>query len=373
MKPNSSAPRSLIRPTTLCGSMGPYSRLGIGVFTMVALTSFLSACSLGYYAQGAWQGLRILQTRTPVTEVILDPDTDERTRGKLTLAREALAYAEESLWFRVGGTYSTIVTIPSDTLAHIVSAAHPDRLESYTWSFPLVGSVPYKGFFDYESAAREEARLAADGLDTWLRPSGAFSTLGYIEDPIPSTILRYDEVALVETLLHELAHGFLFVRGQVRFNESFAQFVGSAGAAEFFCGRQGGGADTVWCHRAHARWRDQIRFSVFLDPLVSELEALYGDEGLSSEEKMAGRAPIFEAALRRFDEELAPELEELSFASFRSDPLNNATLLSRMRYFHRLQDFEALRVELGGGLRPALATIKGQVESVSDPFEVLPK
>jgi predicted aminopeptidase len=352
--------------------MGAGSRLGLGLIIMVVLTPFLSACSLGYYAKGAWQGLRILQTRTPVAEVILDPDTDERTRGKLTLAREALAYAEASLWFRVGGTYSTVVTIPSDTLAHIVSAAHPDRLESYTWSFPLVGSVPYKGFFDYQSAAEEEARLAAAGLDTWLRPSGAFSTLGYIEDPIPSTVLRYDEVALVETLLHELAHRFLFVRGQVRFNESFAQFVGSAGAAEFFCGRQGGGADTVWCHRAHARWRDQIRFSAFLDPLVSELEALYADETLSTEEKIAGRDPIFEAALRRFDEELVPELEELTFASFRSNPLNNATLLSRMRYFHRLQDFEALRVELGGGLRPALASIKAQVESVSDPFQVLP-
>ena len=242
MDTDSATRGSLRRPTTLRTSMGAGNRLGLGLFIMVVLTPFLSACSLGYYAKGAWQGLRILQTRTPVAEVILDPDTDERTRGKLTLAREALAYAEASLWFRVGGTYSTVVTIPSDTLAHIVSAAHPDRLESYTWSFPLVGSVPYKGFFDYQSAAEEEARLAAAGLDTWLRPSGAFSTLGYIEDPIPSTVLRYDEVALVETLLHELAHGFLFVRGQVRFNESFAQFVGSAGAAEFFCGRQGGGA-----------------------------------------------------------------------------------------------------------------------------------
>jgi predicted aminopeptidase len=368
---HSSAPKSLVRLITLLGSMGRGRRLGIGLFTMVALTSSLSACSLGYYAKGAWQGLRILQTRTPVAEVILDPDTDERTRGKLTLAREALAYAETSLWFRVGGTYSTIVTIPSDTLAHIVSAAHPDRLESYIWSFPLVGSVPYKGFFDYESAAEEEARLAGAGLDTWLRPSGAFSTLGYIEDPIPSTILRYDEVALVETLLHELAHGFLFVRGEVRFNESFAQFVGSAGAAEFFCGREGGGPDTVWCRRAQARWRDQVRFSAFLDPLVDELQTLYGEESLSLEGKLAAREEIFARAFTRFDEELAPELEELTFESFRNIPLNNATLLSRMRYYHRLGDFEALRQDVGGGLRPALASIQSRVESVEDPFEVL--
>lgn len=352
---------------------GRRSRPHTTILLMLTLSSVLSACSLGYYARGGWEGLKILRTRTPVADVILDPSTDERTRGKLTLAREAIEYAETDLWFRVGGTYSTMVTIPGDTLAHIVSAAYPDRLESYVWRFPLVGTVPYKGFFDYESAAREEARLADQGLDTWLRPSGAFSTLGYIEDPIPSTILRYDEVGLVETLLHELAHGFLFVRGQVRFNESFAQFVGSAGAAEFFCGREGGGPDAVWCRRAQARWRDQVRFSAFLDPLVDELRALYGDESLSVDEKLAAREEVFARAMDRFDEELVPELEDLSFESFRSTPLNNATLLSRMRYFHRLGGFEALRQDLGGGLRPALASVRSRVDSVADPFEVLPR
>ena len=89
---------------------------------------------------------------------------------------------------------------------------------------------------------------------------------------IPGEICSPGPVGLVSRsgtltyqIIHELTHNHLFVPGQVTFNESFANFSGRVGAVRFFCTRPGSGADSVKCARAQARWRDEVRFSRFLD------------------------------------------------------------------------------------------------------------
>jgi predicted aminopeptidase len=271
----------------------------------------------------------------------------------------------------VGDSYTSFTRLDSDTLALVLSAAHRDRLQSKTWWFPIVGSVPYKGFFDEDDALGEQRDLEEDGFDTYLRPTAAFSTLGWFADPLLSTLLRYDEVDLVETVIHELSHNHLFVSGQVRFNESFATFVGHTGAIEFFCTREGGGWDTRWCLRGQARWRDAQRFSAFLDDLVADLEAVYGDRALDSGAKVTRREAIFEGYRERFETDVQPTFEASTFQSFLTLPLNNATLMARMRYYHRLGDFERLYEREGRSLRRTVAVIAEGVKEAGDAFSVL--
>ena len=237
--------------------------VGLGVVALI-----VSACSPMYVIKAGIAEAKILRARQPLHEVILDPETDERTKAKLTFVVEARQYAIEVLRLKVGDSYTSFTQLDKDTLALVLSAATRDRFASKTWWFPVVGRVPYKGYFDEGDALRDQQELEDDGFDTYLRPTAAFSTLGWFADPLLSTLLRRDEVDLVETVLHELSHAHLFVRGQVGFNESFATFVGRVGAIEFFCNRQGGGPDTVKCLRAQARWRDYQRFSTFIDGLV---------------------------------------------------------------------------------------------------------
>lgn len=331
-----------------------------------------TGCSPVYVVRAGWAEAKILHARRPIPEVILAPETDERTRGKLTLAREAREFAMNGLGLDVGDSYTTYTELDRDTLAMVLSAAHPDRLAPRTWWFPVVGHVPYKGFFSLDKALDEQRKLEAEGFDTYLRPTAAFSTLGWFSDPLLSTIVRYDEVELVATIIHELSHNHLFVPGHVRFNESFATWVGRTGAVEFFCTRPGGGPDTVWCNRARDRWHDVRAFSRFMDGLVEDLEEVYGDPARTRADKIARRQAVFDRHLRRFREEIRPRFLALTFSGFESLPLNNATLLSRMRYYHRLPDFEAHLAGRDGSMAAAIEAIRAGITKGVDPFELLP-
>lgn len=354
--------RSLPRPVAL------------SLVALLALAAGLSftACSPIYVIKAGIAEAKILAGRRPLPEVILDPATDPRTRDMLTVAMEAREFAQEQLRLDVGDSYTSFTQLESDTLALVLSAAYPDRLQSKTWWFPIVGHVPYKGYFSEDDAREEQAELDADGFDTLLRPTAAFSTLGWFADPILSSLLRSDDIELVETLIHEMSHAHLFVSGRVRFNESFATWVGRVGAVEFFCTRPGGGADTVKCGRAQARWRDAQRYSRFLDELIVDLQGVYGDTTATADAKLQRRAEVYAEHQRRFRDEVAPAFENLRYGSFMEQPLNNAVLLGQMRYYHRLTDFAALLDEHGGSLADAVAALAAGVDGVDDPFDLLP-
>ena len=331
-----------------------------------------SACSPVYVVRAGIAEARILRARQPITRVLADTAVDAATRGKLSFVLEARRFAADELGIDVGDSYTMYTELDRDTLALVLSAAPRDRLAPKTWWFPVVGRVPYKGYFSESSALGEQRDLEEEGFDTYLRPTSAFSTLGWFNDPILSTVLRADDVEVVSTVIHELSHQHLFVPGQVAFNESFATFVGRVGAARFFCSREGGGPDTVKCARAQARWRDHLRFSAFIDGFVDELESVYDDPALSYDEKVARREGIFTSALQRFDTEVAPSFESLTFGGFRNAPLNNATLLSRIRYYDRLAAFDALLEQQRGDLAATLAYLKESAPGAEDAFGLLP-
>ncbi len=344
----------------------------LGTVGVAMVLWFGAACSPVYVIKAGWAEAKILRARQPIPEVILSPETGERTRGKLTLVREAREFAKTELGLDVGDSYTTFAQIDSDTLAMVLSAAPRDRLASRTWWFPVVGRVPYRGFFDLNDALEEQRKLEAEGFDTYLRPTAAFSTLGWFSDPVLSTLLRYDEVELVTTVIHELSHNHLFVPGRVRFNESFATWVGRVGSMQFFCSRPGGGPNTVWCARARDRWHDVQLFSTFIDGLVEALEGVYGDSAATFQEKIHARQEVFVRHRERFRAEVRPRLRSLTFGSFETLPLNNATLLSRMRYYHRLPAFGRFLELHGGSLFRAVREIQAGLEETDDPFGLLP-
>lgn len=315
----------------------------------------LAACSPGYVLRGAWEEGKILGRRRPIVDVIADRGTQPETRRKLQLVLTARDFARDSLGLRTVQSYTLYSEKKSDTLATVLSAAYKDRFRARTWWFPIVGSVPYKGFFQEEDARREAAKLEAEGFDTYMRPTSAFSTLGWFNDPVLSTLLRYDDVSLSNTVIHELFHNTFFAPGKIAFNESLANFVGARGAIDLFCRRDG--PDSPTCRRARDDWNDDLVFGFFMSELVHDLESLYARTDLTREQKLALREDVFARAQRRFASEVRPRLKVNTFSSFTREPLNNATLISRRIYYDRLDLFERVYESRGGDLPRTIAHI----------------
>jgi predicted aminopeptidase len=321
-----------------------------------------------FILRGAYEESRILLGRRSLEELIADSATSEGRRAQFELVLAARHYAADSLDLEAKETYTTFTDIGRDTLLLVLTASPRHEFAAYTWRYPIVGTVPYKGFFDLDGARAEARRLEEQGYDVHLRPAPAFSTLGWFNDPLLSTALSEDPVLLANLVFHEIAHNTLYVAGATPFDESFALFVGYRAAEAFFAGR----GDSVNARRAAAIWRDQRRLGAFYRELVDELEALY-EEGLPLEEVLQRREVIFQAARERLRGALGRELEAYRGESLARRQLNNASLLGQRIYRSQLALFDSLLVLQGGDVKQAVAVLEEAVAVREDvePFEVL--
>lgn len=184
-----------------------------------------------YYTHLAAGQARMLMARQPIDELLAEPGTEAELAERLRLAASVRRFARDELGLDVGEQYTSYVDWPGDRVVTSVVATRPGEVEARGFWFPLVGRVPYKGFFELQRAEREAERLAAEGLDTCLVPVLAFSTLGWFADPLTAPLARSPR--LVETLIHELVHATLYLPNEPDFNEGLATFVGQEGAVRF--------------------------------------------------------------------------------------------------------------------------------------------
>ena len=318
-----------------------------------ALVAWYVSPDVRYVARAAVEEAGILWRRRPIERVVTDPATPPVTRGKLELVLAARGFAADSLGLRAGESFTTYSTVARDTLVLVLSASRSDRLAEKRWTYPIVGSVPYKGFFSFDVALREARELERAGMDTYLRVADAFSTLGWFNDPLLSTVMDEDSVDLAATVIHELLHNTLFVPGYVDFNESFATFVGYRGAERFFQSR----GEAPLAARAAARWRDELRLARFYALLHAELEAVYAP-GLSGPLVREQRQRVFRDAAAELRGPTGRTLETIDGARFAEQPINNAVVIARRLYLTNLDRFDSLYARLGRDLRGAVAAVR---------------
>lgn len=311
-----------------------------------------------FLLRAGYEEARILLAREPLAELAASPDTPPARRERFALVLAARDFAAEDLGLEAKETYTTFSDVGSGDLLYVLTASRRDRLEEYRWWYPVVGSVPYKGFFLREEALAEQRRLEQAGYDTYLRSAGAFSTLGWFNDPLLSTALDGDRVDLVSTVIHEISHNTLWVPGSVRFNESYANFVGLKGAEVFFARR----GDPEAARLAAATWHDERRLGAFYARLARELEALYAS-GTTGAELEARRAGIFARARSDLSGGFGRSLQVYPAGRLARRKLNNATVIAEQIYRTGLDDLERILTSRGGDLRGTVASIERSVRN----------
>ncbi len=281
-----------------------------------------------YLARAGCGQMEILWKREPIRDVIADPATGTEERAKLLHVERVREFARRELGLRVEDTYTSYSRLDREAIAWNVSASRELALEPKTWWFPIVGRVPYLGFFTKEEAEDLRAELEAEGWDVIVSTVAAYSTLGWFDDPLVSPQLQSSEWWLASLVIHESAHATVWFPGDVRFNESFASFVETEGALQFY--RQTFGPDSE-------EYRSRIRllleakeYSLILRRYAEKLNHLYAADD-PEERKRVGKRRLLEELrtelLRR-----APEFRELNLRKRAEREFNNAHFLSHLRY-----------------------------------------
>ena len=339
-----------------------------GAAAAVLILLLIVSADARYLARAGLEEARLLLRRRPIEKLIADSTSPEALRQRLRLVLAARTYAADSLGLAVGKTYTTYVDVGRDTLLLVLSASRREKLREYTWTYPIVGVVPYKGFFSAARARRAAARLEGEGLDVYLRTSGAFSTLGYLSDPLFSTAMSRDTMELVATVLHELAHNTLYVKSQTPFNESFASFVGYRGAEAFFRARR----DTVDARRAAARWRDERTLDVFYAELARRLDSAYANN-LSGEALERARETLFGWAREQFRGAVGQSLETYDWRWLAQAPLNNAVVIAERLYRMDLNMFDEIYLQNNADIAETIRAIQIRVftQTDRDPYRAL--
>lgn len=314
-----------------------------------------------YLFEQASGQLRVLTHRERIDTMLKRDDLSATKRWKLRLVLLTREYAFEQIGLRRTGAYTSVYDTKGRPIAHNLSAAPKLALRPKLWRFPIVGALPYLGFFSRQRAEQARARLQRRGLDTYLRPVSAYSSLGFFDDPVYSTMLDLPPDRLAELVIHESTHTTIFLRGRVGFNESLAIFVGQQGTLDLFS--QLFGKSSKLMARARARFARSRKFGELINGLRRRLRALY-QSSASAQQKLKAREAIFAAAQTRY-KALFPNPKH--WGRFARQRLNNAVVLSYGRYLEGVTFHHAVYRCVGQHVRELVSLYK-YAQAFSDPI-----
>lgn len=336
---------------------------GTGLLLAAALAAlFCSACRVGYVLRSGYHQAALLAGRRPIERVLAEETVTGLEAERLRLVPRIKAWGVEQ---GLEGTRSYTAYTPGwQRKVFNLTACPPLSLEPRTWWFPVVGRVPYLGFFQKEHALREARKLRSQGYETWIREVSAWSTLGWFRDPVLPAMLRWDEARLAQTLLHEMAHATLWIPGDVPFNEGFASVVGTHAATGWLKDHHGPHSAEV---RAHLhRQADAAVFRRLLAALFENLDRLYRNPDGPDERKHRAKALLFEEFAEAVQEAPLHDPARLS-ALVSEEPWNNARLLQYHIYDRDRALLERFWEHLGGDLPAFLETTARTVAHEPDP------
>jgi predicted aminopeptidase len=318
----------------------------------IAAAALLGGCGAAeFYWQGVTGQAELLTAARPIAEVV-QTTQDPALKARLKEVQAIRSFASHNLGLPDNGSYTRYVDIRRPFVVWNVFAAPELSLTPQQWCFPIVGCVAYRGYFSEHDARAEAARLAASGHDVYVGGVPAYSTLGFFDDPVLSSFIRYREVELARLVFHELAHQLLYVKDDTAFNESFATAVEEEGVARWLAAESAKrGPDEVAKLSAEFERATRVReeFRDLVAATRQRLAAIYA-ENASDDVKRAEKAAAFAAMhdeyeRRRRASERYPALDRW-FAS----GANNAGIAAAGLYADLVPQFKAMLAAEGGDL-----------------------
>jgi predicted aminopeptidase len=199
------------------------------VFAGLALALVVGCQSIAYYTQAILGHSKVMAKARPLDQWLADPATAPELKQRLETARRIREFASLHLKLPENNSYLAYAELNRSYVVWNVFAAPEFSVEPKKECFPFTGCVSYRGFYSEDEARRHAAKLREAGYDVHVGGVPAYSTLGYFDDPLLSTFIRYPDSQLARLVFHELAHQLVYAKGDTTFNESFAVTVEEEG------------------------------------------------------------------------------------------------------------------------------------------------
>lgn len=314
--------------------------------SLILLSVLLLSCeTVGYYGQAARGQLAIIFSRQDIQGLLEADEIDSELRTKLLEVLAIREFAEQQLKLPVGEHFSTFVDVEREHVVWNVFAAPEFSIDPVSWCYPIAGCVTYRGYFNESKAERYAQSLADDGYDVYTGGVDAYSTLGWFEDSLLSTVIERQSYQLAGLIFHELAHQVVYVPGETAFNESFATAVEREGIRRWL---QASGAAEVIAMLGENSGRQQ-EFVELVSRYQDRFSALY-DEDIP-EQQMRDRKTELQAALRNDYQELKATWQGYAgYDAWFARSLNNAQLSTVSAYNDYVPFFQDLLSESGNNI-----------------------
>ncbi|MDH5183761.1 MAG: aminopeptidase [Gammaproteobacteria bacterium] len=298
---------------------------------------------MSYYSQAIGGHLSLLSQRQQIDKLLDDEQLERNLRERLTLSQQILTFAEQEMALPNKGSYRHFVRVNGRYVVWNVIAAPEFSVEAEQWCYPFAGCVTYRGYYAEQDASVFARGLNKQGLDTTVAGASAYSTLGWLDDPLFSSMMYRDEARLVEVMIHELAHQRLYISGNTVFNESFASVVAREGVRRWFKYKH---APKKYEEFLHSEKMEQI-FNQLLMQTRGRLQWLYASTA-TEEQKRSAKTEIFATMQAEYRALQSKGVFDGRYDNWMARPLNNANL-ALVAAYHQLEPELELLLERQAG------------------------
>lgn len=304
----------------------------------ISLIACTSCSNLSYYSQSIRGHFAVLAEQQKISALIEDPSTPDVLKRKLETVLSVREYASTSLGLPKNDSYRQYADIGRPYVVWNVFAAEPLSIEAKQWCFPIAGCVIYRGYFNLDDATQFADQLRDQGLDVFVGGVKAYSTLGWFDDPMLSTMINYNETELAGIMFHELAHQQLYIKNDSAFNESFATAVEIEGTRRWLQKNQLN--DKFDAYLRKKQIRDE--FVALILKYRQQLAQLYGSDDIDETTKLKGKITTF-AKLKAEYQQLRQRWDNYAgYDRWFDLDLNNARLASIGAYHEFVPAFQTL-------------------------------
>jgi predicted aminopeptidase len=312
----------------------------------ICIAFWLYGCTnLPYYAQAVDGQMEILRKAQPISTIVANPNTDKALKNTLSKVILLRKFASRILKLPDNESYMSYADLKRPYVVWNVYATPEFSVKLKEWCFVGAGCVEYRGFFSKVKADHFAEELRNKGYDVHVGGIRAYSTLGWLDDPVLNTFIGFSEIQLARLIFHELAHQIVYVRDDTEFNESFATMVELEGTSRWLASNGTSEQQDTF----DAGQKREIIFTELVLKYRERLKKLFSS-GANDSDKRISKSYIFTELREEFSQLKDADKALSSYDQWFELQMNNALLSTISTYTNHVPEFRSLLAQQGGDM-----------------------